>query len=1057
MSAPIEVRCPECQATLKLKNTDAVGRRVPCPKCSQPFVIELPADDGLEVLDDFDDFGELDEFDEAGDYGDIDEVSAKPKPAAKKKSSGKKVWIIVGSVLGVGILCVGGYFGALAMGWLGGGDAMVAQRPNVEAPPAEAVEVAKPPPAEVGPSEFDTHWLPPDAQVVASINLGRIWDGSLAQQSLNDPTLGPQLKATLDEMKKETILGLDEISKITVGVSGVSDVLKVALSAPSGQLDKGAIERATMEKLIPTVVLHLREAVTPAQLSVMGQKMKTTTLEGKTVFVFREEPGEPRVLAYQVDEKTVVFSVERFIKQLIATGDPYTPRPDLAFVDGSQDFVVAVTLPEPLTIPLPPGDSESFAQMPGMQSLLDLNGKLKGLGFGLKMLDGGKMSLSLQGLSSDETGSKLGKVALEEALKMGQQLLVPLKQNTFIAEQIKPLEDGLNGSKVTQTGPEFGFLASFKMPQDQNFLAGMLLPMIQQSRDAAEAMKCQNNLKQIGVAMHNYSATLKSFPAAAITSKDGKPLLSWRVSILPYIEQEVLYDKFKLDEPWDSPTNKALIPLIPETYVCPSGKLENGMTSYRLITSGKSAYKDGKPLSDSALAILVRSSEAGHGDVPLVVDAGDEHAVAWTAPETFDSADGIRSHHQGGVNVLFANGHVSSQLDPAKLLAAAPDPDDDGSKDQSKFQGTWLVTAASVAGSSLPAMVGQEFTFQGNSLQQLVKAGQQPLQSTFQINFRTNPRTFDWVQSGNKRLLGLYRFRGQMLKLTVATPGQSRPRSLSDSGGVLQLSLKRKGGAGTVQRPNSAGSVAATKGAKKNAGPPVNSPGANLQGSAKTLFQVVANRELVATNPKGERVSIQLNPDGTTRDHLGNESPSYSIKNLSVSWEIDGLINTLKFRTSTPKVGDTCTFQQKKKSDGSTVVGSYQQLKVVEINPAKPKRKPASAIDGTWKIVSAVVSGKPSELLKGRMLSFAEGKAALNVTKLDAIGYQFTYKADIEAKPAKFRVFLGEKQLMTGIYRYQGNRLQLCFVRGEKTTPPMDFTAKGIGHQLYVMEPVKTP
>ena len=55
MPAPIEVHCPECQATLKLKNRDAEGRKVPCPKCKQPFVIELPADDGLEVIDDFDD------------------------------------------------------------------------------------------------------------------------------------------------------------------------------------------------------------------------------------------------------------------------------------------------------------------------------------------------------------------------------------------------------------------------------------------------------------------------------------------------------------------------------------------------------------------------------------------------------------------------------------------------------------------------------------------------------------------------------------------------------------------------------------------------------------------------------------------------------------------------------------------------------------------------------------------------------------------------------------------------------------------------------------------
>ncbi|GIS62262.1 MAG: hypothetical protein CM1200mP2_44870 [Planctomycetaceae bacterium] len=73
------------------------------------------------------------------------------------------------------------------------------------------------------------------------------------------------------------------------------------------------------------------------------------------------------------------------------------------------------------------------------------------------------------------------------------------------------------------------------------------------------------------------------------------------------------------------------------------------------------------------------------------------------------------------------------------------------------------------------------------------------------------------------------------------------------------------------------------------------------------------------------------------------------------------------------------------------------------------------------------------------------------------VKYRFTYEADTKAKPAEFRVYNGERLLMSGIYRYQGKLLQLCFVRGEKTEPPENFTARGIGHQLYVLEPVKTP
>ena len=59
----------------------------------------------------------------------------------------------------------------------------------------------------------------------------------------------------------------------------------------------------------------------------------------------------------------------------------------------------------------------------------------------------------------------------------------------------------------------------------------------------------------------------KHFPPAAICDKDGRPLLSWRVAILPYIDQEDLYKQFHLDEPWDSPHNRSLIEKMPGTYM----------------------------------------------------------------------------------------------------------------------------------------------------------------------------------------------------------------------------------------------------------------------------------------------------------------------------------------------------------------------------------------------------------------------------------------------------------------------------------------------------------
>ena len=92
---------------------------------------------------------------------------------------------------------------------------------------------------------------------------------------------------------------------------------------------------------------------------------------------------------------------------------------------------------------------------------------------------------------------------------------------------------------------------------------------IRAAREAARRSQCVNNLKQIGLAMHNYLAEHKTFPPAYSRDKSGRPLLSWRVHILPYLEQAALYKEFRLDEPWDSPHNRPLIDKIPQVYRCP--------------------------------------------------------------------------------------------------------------------------------------------------------------------------------------------------------------------------------------------------------------------------------------------------------------------------------------------------------------------------------------------------------------------------------------------------------------------------------------------------------
>jgi hypothetical protein len=171
--------------------------------------------------------------------------------------------------------------------------------------------------------------------------------------------------------------------------------------------------------------------------------------------------------------------------------------------------------------------------------------------------------------------------------------------------------------------------------------------------------QCTNNLKQIGLAMHNYHDRHKTFPPAYTVDKSGKPLLSWRVLILPYLEQDALYKEFHLDEPWDSPHNRALIDRMPAVYHCPSGsgkRADAGKTTY-LTPRGKSTIFSGPE------ANKIQSVEDGTSNTIFVVDASDARAVIWTKPDDWDvepalDLKGIFGHHPGGTPFSLADGAV---------------------------------------------------------------------------------------------------------------------------------------------------------------------------------------------------------------------------------------------------------------------------------------------------------------------------------------------------------------------------------------------------------------
>jgi hypothetical protein len=202
----------------------------------------------------------------------------------------------------------------------------------------------------------------------------------------------------------------------------------------------------------------------------------------------------------------------------------------------------------------------------------------------------------------------------------------------------------------------------------------LIKPAVVSARGAAARTRSANNLKQIMIAMHTYHDTYRHFPAAYGMKKDGTKLLSWRVYLLPYLEQDALYKEFHLDEPWDSEHNKKLISRMPDLFASPALPAElakKGMASYVVPVGEKTIFEgsEGTPLAQVT---------DGTSNTIAVLEADAEHAVVWTKPDDLkidwkDLKKGLELWKGGATSVFMAalcDGSirmVSEKVEPALL------------------------------------------------------------------------------------------------------------------------------------------------------------------------------------------------------------------------------------------------------------------------------------------------------------------------------------------------------------------------------------------------------
>ncbi len=191
-------------------------------------------------------------------------------------------------------------------------------------------------------------------------------------------------------------------------------------------------------------------------------------------------------------------------------------------------------------------------------------------------------------------------------------------------------------------------------------LIALLLPAVQAARNAARRQQSSNNLKQIGLALHNYHDTFRTFPPAYIPNDDGSPRTSWRTLVLPFIERADLHNQYDFGVNWDDPANAQVryssIPVYTSPHAATS--IPNG-TNYFVITGPGTMY-------DEAKASKIANILDGTSNTIMAVEVVG-HSVEWAQPSDIHIDELDQMFASGAfdgagpmISVLMADGSVRS-------------------------------------------------------------------------------------------------------------------------------------------------------------------------------------------------------------------------------------------------------------------------------------------------------------------------------------------------------------------------------------------------------------
>jgi hypothetical protein len=255
----------------------------------------------------------------------------------------------------------------------------------------------------------------------------------------------------------------------------------------------------------------------------------------------------------------------------------------------------------------------------------------------------------------------------------------PRPEEKAIAALVETVAKGLRTASAKASGNAVVATADIEVGPAAGKAAA---EMIQALATQKKLVERTNNLKMIGLALHNYHDTHGRLPTNVYNAK-GEAILSWRVHLLPFLEYDNLYKQMKLDEPWDGPTNKQFIEQLPKVYEVPGREAPKGKTYFQTFVSpdprkplakggvfmpGRAWLMEGEKMGRSIAAI-----PDGTSNTIAVVEARD--AVIWSKPDDLpfgEKLPALGEERNDRFGVLFFDGSVRllpTRIDHATLRA----------------------------------------------------------------------------------------------------------------------------------------------------------------------------------------------------------------------------------------------------------------------------------------------------------------------------------------------------------------------------------------------------